>query len=314
MQDTGQLTPDDAFAILGNEVRIQIIQALGESRTPLSHEQIAERVNVDDADHLNYHLLKLTGHFIERRDNEFDLLPPGSRILEAVLSGAVSEPVSLEPTELDRSCPFCGAGVLGTYANERVYFLCPGCSGRYPGRDRLPFDTDRYGFLGQLPLPSAGIYDRSIEDMWDVVWTYGHLEVLAAARQICPRCTGHVEIKVEVCDDHDTVGGKCPTCGSRFEVYGRGRCTNCHYGLAGEFVLFLLDETALLSFLTDHGINPIKPDAESPPKLIPIFSDYEEDVISTDPFEARFTFSQGGESIMLHVDDHFDVIDTERIS
>lgn len=312
--EPSQLSPDDAFAVLGNEVRIQILRILGEADRPLSYEEIQELVDITDSGHLNYHLSKLTGHFLREVDGRYSLYPAGDRILEAVLAGAIDEPIVIEPTKLDRQCPFCETFVDAAFANDRLYFLCDGCDGRYTlneGQD-LPFDRSDYGWLGQLPLPSAGVHDRSIDEVWRVVWTYGHLEVLATAQEICPRCTGGLEYETVVCESHEGTDGICEACGRRFGVVTQAACTNCNYMFAGELVILLMDELELLSFLIDHGVNPIKPDGDSPPKLIPPFADFEEEVHSLDPLEVEFTFRLDDEELSMRVNEDFEILESKR--
>ncbi len=56
-------------------------------------------------------------------------------------------------------------------------------------------------------------------------------------------------------------------------------------------------------------MNPISP---SPERGGSVVLDYDETVVSTDPFEGRFRFSLDGESITLTVDDDLEVTDTRR--
>jgi hypothetical protein len=60
-----------------------------------------------------------------------------------------------------------------------------------------------------------------------------------------------------------------------------------------------------MSFLIDHGIDPVQPEAFH-------LTAAEETVHSTDPFEASFAFTAGGETITLTVDDDFEVVDVSR--
>jgi hypothetical protein len=68
----------------------------------------------------------------------------------------------------------------------------------------------------------------------------------------------------------------------------------------GGFVVALLDDTDLLSFVTEHGLNPISPGSLRP--LNEVHSNYEEEIISVDPFEARFTFHVGDDTLTLTVE------------
>ncbi|MEF8801746.1 MAG: helix-turn-helix domain-containing protein, partial [Halolamina sp.] len=103
------LAPDDAFAVLGNETRMEILQTLGEADEPLPFSELRGRVGMRDSGQFNYHLGKLDGHFIKDTDGGYALGQKGSRVIEAVLSGAVTDTPVLDRTPVDMSCYCCGA-------------------------------------------------------------------------------------------------------------------------------------------------------------------------------------------------------------
>ncbi|MFB6217741.1 MAG: winged helix-turn-helix domain-containing protein [Halobacteriaceae archaeon] len=311
---SGALSADEAFGVLGNETRMDILQALGAAGEPLSFSALREAVGVRDSGQFNYHLDRLCGHFVRKTDDGYALRPAGRRVIEAVLSGSVTDPVNVPPTPLNRSCPFCGEGVLASYWNENLLLLCPGCDGRYALGDRpdLDFSPEEYGYLGRLPLPPAGIRGRPIGEAWRTAWVWANLEFVSMSAGVCPRCSGAPEFVVSVCGDHPGGGEFCEACGGRFAVRGRATCRTCNYGVEGQFSLFLMDRLELLAFLTANGRNPVSPDAETPPKLNTLHANYTEEVLSTDPFEGRFTFTIGDEWIRLTVDGDRTVLDVER--
>lgn len=82
-------------------------------------------------------------------------------------------------------------------------------------------------------------------------------------------------------------------------------CTNCISTYRGAFVLRLGATTDFLAFLTTHGINPFSPT----PDFRRVAIDYEEDLLSVDPFRANFTFTIDDDARTLTVDDDLNVID-----
>lgn len=58
------LSPDEAFAVLGNETRMEILQSLGEAERPLVFSELREAVEIDDPGQVNYHLNQLKRHFV----------------------------------------------------------------------------------------------------------------------------------------------------------------------------------------------------------------------------------------------------------
>lgn len=195
--DTGDTTlaPDDAFAVLGNETRMDILQELGEADGPLSFSELRHRVGVRDSGQFNYHLNKLVGHFIENSDQGYDLRQAGRRVIEAVLSGAVTEAPVVERTQIDWTCHYCGAPSLTmNYRQEQVGTYCSQCEGTYQGSSEategaLPAEQDR---LGYTDLPPAGVHGRTPKEVLETALTWYHSEMVTVSRGICPRCSGPV--------------------------------------------------------------------------------------------------------------------------
>jgi len=122
--DARTLPPDDAFAVLGNETRMEILRALGAADGPLAFSTLRERVGVRDSGQFTYHLDELTGHFVERSDEGYRLRRAGERVIEAVLSGAVTEAPEREPT-LEESVECCD-----DHAGDHSA-VCGVCESRY---------------------------------------------------------------------------------------------------------------------------------------------------------------------------------------
>jgi hypothetical protein len=72
----------------------------------------------------------------------------------------------------------------------------------------------------------------------------------------------------------------------------------------------LTASTEFLAFVTSHGINPLAP--SSLDIWGAAIGDYEENVLSTDPFEARFTFSIDDDLLTLTVDEDLTVVDVTQ--
>ncbi|WP_135366289.1 winged helix-turn-helix domain-containing protein [Halosimplex halophilum] len=325
--DSRTLSPDEAFEVLGNETRVAILSALGGADEPVSFSALRDRVGMADSGRFNYHLDRLTGHFVRNREAGYELRRAGERVVEAVLSGAVTAAPVLERTEIDHPCHFCGAPVAVRFREERVEVFCTECPGTY-SRTSSPDDSADAGkaaadgYLGYHPLPPAGVAGRDPAAVFRAAWTWGHLELFAAAAGVCPRCSAALDRRRRVCESHDADardadardadGGLCDACGRRYAVAVDLDCSNCIYEESGAAVVGLADSPALLAFLLDHGLNPLAPTDETLPALSAAYNDFEESVRSTDPFEARFTFAVDGDELALTVDDDLRVVDAER--
>lgn len=306
--DQTMLSPDAAFSVLGEETRMQIIQSLGEADGSLPFTELREQVGLRQGSQFNYHLDKLLGHFVEKTTNGYNLTQRGRRVVEAVLSGAVTDNPVMEPTPLDQECYHCGAPVAVGYHQERVGLYCTECAGNYgesTDRDEA-VDEGASGLLGDLRLPPAGVQGRSPEEVLSAAFTWGDLQFMARGSGICPRCSAALEEAVDVCPSHDPGDGVCPACNNRYAVQHQAHCTNCIYTSTGLFMLSLLATTELLAFLTARGLNPITTDSEL--AVYAVTGSYDEEIISTDPFKARFTFTVDEDAITLTVDDDLTVV------
>ncbi|MBX0324154.1 helix-turn-helix domain-containing protein [Halomicroarcula sp. F13] len=306
------LAPDEAFAVLGDETRIGILRALGAAEEPLSFSELRERVGVDDSGQFNYHLEKVVGHFVAKSDEGYTLRRSGRRVVEAVLSGAVTETPAFERTRIEEACEYCGAPVEVRWRSGNVELFCTECAGRYGqsyGATKRP-EPVAAGYLGRMPLPPAGLQGRTPDEIVRAAWTWSHLEMLAMSSGLCPRCSAPVETDVFVCEDHDASDGLCDRCDGAHAVNVGARCTNCIFRSGGVLVVVLLADTALLAFLTAHGLNPVAPDSIR--RLNEVLADYDETVLSTDPFRARFTFGVDGDRLTLTVDDDLSVVGVDH--
>lgn len=299
---TTTLTPDDAFAVLGNETRIDILRTLGESDEPLSFSALRDRVGVRDSGQFSYHLDKLSGHFISKSDAGYALRAPGRRVVEAVLSGAVTETPAVDREGIKQACQLCGAPIEVRYHQEAVETFCTECGGMWGGHQ-----TTEDGYLGRKLLPPAGVQGRGPEAMYRAAWTWTALDLLTVAAGLCPSCSATLDTMVEMCEDYHLNGDRCAICGDRYAVRLAVSCTNCIVELSGTLPMAVAANTALLDFLTDHGLNPVVPDSIAPVQRV--FSDFDEEILSEDPVRVKLTFEVAGDSISLTVDDTLSVID-----
>lgn len=309
--DTARLSPGDAFAVLGNEHRIQILQALGEADRALPFSELYDRVDVRDSGNFSYHLDQLKGHFVRQGEDGYVLRQAGRRVVEAILSGAVTESPVVEPTEIEKPCSYCGTPIVLVYQEEQVRKYCSDCRGTYgrrrdPGEAMVPAD---YGYLGSLDLPSAGVHQRSPMEVLEAAYTWSLHEHFAWAAGVCPRCSASVEHTLRLCKDHDASGQSCPHCDGTYAVHVVYRCPTCYSDHEGMFANHLLTCPELLLFLIAHDVNPLSP---PPTRFSAAVWVYEEEVMQTDPFRARFTFTVDGDSLTLEVDDELTVVDVSE--
>lgn len=307
-----RLPPDEAFSILGNETRVAILRALGEAGEPLSFSALYERVDAANSAQFNYHLDKTVGHFVERTGDKYRLASAGERVVEAVLSGAVTDQPEPDRRQVELSCHYCGAPVEIAWRAGGLDMFCTSCAGRYGGSPRLDAaGRSVESYLGRHPFPPAGVWNRTPTEALRASWTWGNLEVLALSSDLCPRCGATVDRTVQLCDDHAD-RGVCETCDRRYAVAVRFDCTNCIFSTGGDPVVALAATTELFALLAGNGYNPVDPDSLT--RVEAVHGEYEETIQSRDPLRATYTFAVDDDRVAITVDESLHVLDSRRVT
>lgn len=74
----------DVFAVLSNEIRLEILTTLYQQPTPMSYTELQSEAPIDDNGKLNYHLRELDP-FIEQADGEYALTAAGRDTLRLLV-------------------------------------------------------------------------------------------------------------------------------------------------------------------------------------------------------------------------------------
>lgn len=302
------LTAEDAFATLGDATRMGIIRRLGEDE-PQSFTQLRKAVGVEDSGRFNYHLGELTGHFVRKTGDEYALREPGSRVVQAVLSGAVTDDRILETTRLDASCPYCGNPIDIMFREERLVISCAHCPGSFSGTetDARFLDGHPGGTVAVLKFPPAGVASRTDLEVLEAALAWSLDQTHAFASGLCPRCAAVVEQRVTVCENHDAAPGLCSECNIRYGVLMDYHCTNCtHVEVNFPVGLhLLLTSPDLQAFVGARGTDPLDPSWESHAEI----SAFTEDITDTDPLQARFGYTFKGDVLEITVNEELSIVD-----
>jgi hypothetical protein len=279
----------EAFDLLSNEVRLDILRALGGAMAsddaPLAFSDLQRRVGVEDNGRFNYHLTKLTGHLVAKREDGYELKPPGNNIYQAIVSGAYTDDGGTDPVPVDgECCPYCGADAAAWYEDSHFHLGCSECENlviRYP----LPpasFDHDRPESL----LRAGGAYI---------------LRDQASMRQgLCPYCAGDVESQLT------GEGGGLEEFNERvYSSVARFVCRRCSWSMHCGVPFAMNIEPAVVSFFHDHDIAIFERHPWS------IYQYAEDRVLSRDPWRVEVTCRIDGDRLRLIVDGDVNVIETE---
>ena len=98
--DLDGLTPDEAFAVLGNEIRLDIVRVLwnadaaheyddvSDTAETISFSELRRRVDIDDNGKFNYHLSQLVPHFV-RQTGSVETLSTSCGFVYGLVSAAL---------------------------------------------------------------------------------------------------------------------------------------------------------------------------------------------------------------------------------
>lgn len=297
------LSPEEAFAVLGDETRLQILEVLGGADGPLSYTELFDRIEYDDSANFTYHLERLVDHFVRKTDEGYAPRLPGRRVIEAIYSGVVTDGLLIERTATDLTCMYCGHPTEMAYYDEVAVVYCSECEGRIGNlglAEDWPITAD--DIVGYVSIPPAGVYGRTPTEILEAAGIWTIADVQAIVREVCPRCAASIERSARVCDDHTTTEDFCDQCNHQFGVSVEVQCTNCIFRTKSPYPTHALGNLDLVEFMTAHNIDPFASNGFH-------LSACEEEILSIEPLKARYTFSANGDSISLTVDPDLSVIE-----
>ena len=204
MSHEASTSPGDAFAALGNEVRIGILRAVAdaveEQGDGLRFKTIYDRVGVDSTSQLSYHLSKLEGAFLRKSEAEYALTQAGDRVVRAVRSGAYDERPAFEPTTIEGHCPSCGVATLSVaYRDSLLTVACASCESNVVTYD----------------LPPAAGEGRTTTELLHSCNRRAHHEYGTALQGTCATCGGKTAVDVRESErgSEYTCVTSCDQCG-----------------------------------------------------------------------------------------------------
>lgn len=277
------VAPADAFSLVGNETRLSILEALWRADQPLRFSALHEAVGLRDSAQFNYHLGKLTDQYVTKTDAGYELRNSGAKVVRAILAGSFTEHPHLDPFTIDDGCTRCDEPLVVSYTDELLAIDCPAC-GRGHGR---------YSF------PPGGLHDRTrTEAIVAFDQRVRHLHCLAKDG-VCPECSGRMQTTIS------REGECCLGVGLRADHV----CEQCNHSLCSAVGLSLLDQSDVVAFHRDHGI-----DLGTTPywRLDWCVSDDHTTVRSTDPWELDVAITLDGETLRATLDGDLTLVETRR--
>lgn len=312
--DLNGVSVEEAFAVLGDETRLDIIRILWQagalheyddldvSTTTMSFTELRRRAGIDDNGRFNYHLSKLTPHFVRQTDDGYRLSGAGKKIARTVvaISGDAAPDVS---DEVNTNCPLCGGSVTATYEDQWLRFTCTECDGLFG-------DAAPEGTIMNSPFPPAGTTDRTQDEALTTSLYRCMLDLTYMMRGICRECAGVVSGSVSVCDDHEADNGKpCDTCGTPFRVWGEMRCNACRFAKNLPVELCVLGLPSVIAFLYRQDVDVLAP---SLGEIVDVLSTQVETSVTENPLRVTATIEAGDDRLTLVLDEQMTVIDVSH--
>jgi hypothetical protein len=286
-----------------------ILRTLAEADGTLTFSELYDRSGDIDSGNFTYHLDKLVGHFVHSTDEGYVLRRAGERVIEAVVSGTVTEKPVIEPTQVDWPCSQCGTPMVISYGQGKVMVSCSECSGLYPPDDihhQLPEEQRDHGFLGWAFLPPVAIKGRDPHEVLQAALAWDFLERIAVSNGICPRCSAVVDRHLSACEHHRTGEELCEVCGNRHQVMLTAEFPACPMESEGILPTAVHGYPVVMEFEASHGFKPVVPTREQWTTMKEV---WEVDVPSLDPLRARVTYSLDGDLLEVTVDERLNVVD-----
>lgn len=303
-------TKNEAFRLLSDKTRLEILLALSANHDPMGaapmrFADLRERISADDPGRINYHLNELTTNFVRHTEDGYELRESGKRIVRMVLSGtAIDDPV-IEPSPVEMPCWYCGGRAALSYRSGWRYLECTSCNARC-------VETFPPGVISKNEFPPSGLLDRSLDEInaADRIWS-AHRRA-SVMDEVCPECAGAMPVRsIDICDDHDPDWESnrfCEACGSIFWMLVSHVCDVCTYSWQLPTLFYPSSYPVVTAFYDDHGIEFDLAKHEQRYLLL----DYREELLSADPIRIRITIPVEGDELHLTFDEEMDLVDVER--
>jgi hypothetical protein len=308
--DVAGVSAEDAFAILGDQTRLNIVRVLwtagagheyddlDDTASVMSFSDLRRRVGVRDNGRFNYHLSKLVPHFVRKTDDGYRLSGAGKRLARTVVTVAGAHDAQLTG-ELKTDCPVCGADVVATYEDQWLSFSCTGCPGLFG-------DAAPDGALLNAPFPAPGLVGRTPDEALATELYRCMLDLTSMMQGVCPECASVVKGSLSVCDEHDADHDRaCRACGTSFLAWGELRCGTCRFAKRLPVELCVMGLAPVIGFLYTQGANVLAPSLD---ELVALVGAQTTTTVTESPRGVIVSIGTD-DPLTLTLDDHLTVVD-----
>lgn len=290
-----RLAPAEAFAIIGNETRLEILQVLFEEKfQTMSFAELRKRVGLRDGSQFNYHLKQLEGPFIRKTDDGYTLRHAGINVVRSIVEGSFTDHPQIAPFETRSACVACGEPLHAEYKHEMVFVRCSSCQTMHA--------------MGMFP-PGA-LAGRTGHELLIAFERWMRCAFDLSVNGICSMCRGRTTATlVRDAADIQIKAPVDPTDFPGFEFGIKYQCERCDvwdFGTPGEHVLSHPD---VVAFHRDHGIN-----LNTVPywELEWVVTNERTTVVAEEPLRVQVTVPLADAELGVTLDEEFSVVAVER--
>jgi hypothetical protein len=281
MVDNGSLTK--GIELVSHSVRAEILIALAEriQEDPrdqaLRFAQLRKRVGHDDPGNFNYHLQRLRGNLVEKRDGGYQLSDVGHHFVAILLSGRFDPDTRLEFPDVKTRCLVCGTSSEITYRDGMLRTMCDD------------------GHSTVLNVGPELLDSHPVSEALNIAFRRTLLEAKSMTDGVCPHCEGATAGTVTREEDKPV------------SVLYEWVCENCGTFLqhsAGGSVLF---HPAVVSFCYRHDVDVFERAWDVMARDVESGG-----VKSEDPLNVRVAIRLGDDTLVVTLDDTATVVDVAR--
>ncbi|WP_254823175.1 helix-turn-helix domain-containing protein [Haloglomus halophilum] len=233
---------DEAFRLLSDEIRLDILRAVALAQHEVSGAAVAapsfsdiyERVDVDNTSKLSYHLGELTGTFLRKHDGGYAFTHAGERVVRFVLAENHRRPAEFGRIDAAGNCLFCGAARLQATLEGQFFMIrCGAC--------------DRPAFSYRVTPAQVRAHEEG--DLVEAVRGEQAGDFLKMRQGVCPDCAGRLETEVRAIDEAPEYEGLPASFGTFSE------CQECLRCLGVPLTHAAVYHPESVAFHWEHGVD-----------------------------------------------------------
>ena len=194
----------DAFALLGQDIRLDILLALlddweGARTEPVAYATLMDAVGMADSGKFNYHLDRLRGVYVRQVEEGYVPTASATALNRAVLAHRPTDTLAIEDHPLDVDCPACGESTGLTYERGFLTIDCRHCE-------------EWVGYT--YPFPQHGVEQRDIDELLSALDSRVAHDIELLREDQCPDCAGTVAVDLhpDSIEAEPWIGIECRTC------------------------------------------------------------------------------------------------------